>query len=133
MSAVFELSVQTQDVGGLDSEAQQTLDSFRQIHGQPVLPKRVSLAGRVNTQIRHDLARLQSSAPTHTPRQAFLAVYDSPSLQKMDDRQHFCDACAVHMPARQQDWRTHVAGVSHQCQMLSLERTGELGHMPSGS
>ena len=128
------LSIQTQDEGRLDSEAQRTLDSFRQTYGRPVLTrKHVLLAGRLTTQTRRDLARLQSSAPLHTPRQAFLAVYDSPGLQTTDDRQYFCDACAARMPAREQDWRMHIAGVSHQCQMLSLARTGELGHMPSGS
>lgn len=135
MSVLYEQSIQTQDEGVLDWEAQQTLDSFRQIYGNntPQLQKRVLLAGRLTTQTRQDLARLQSSATLHTPRQAFLAVYDSPGLQTTDDRQYFCDACAARVPAREQDWRMHIAGVSHQCQMLSLARTGELGHMPSGS
>ena len=36
------------------------------------------------------------------------------------------------MPAREQDWQMHAAGLAHQCQMLSLRKTGELGHLPAG-
>ena len=112
-------------------QAQQTLDSFRDNVCDPVLP---TLAGKTTTKLRQDLARLQGSLSPCTTSQTFLAVYDSPSTQTTHNRrQFFCEACAVHVPAREQDWQMHISGTIHQCQVLSLMQTGELGHLPSGS
>ena len=62
-----------------------------------------------------------------------VAIYNAPSKEKATAVKYFCEACAAYMPAREQDWQMHSRGLSHQCQLLSLCGTGELGHVPQGN
>ncbi len=118
---------------GLNEQDQLALDSFRSIHGQPILPRHPELAGRKqNATFHQDFAHLQKKLGPRLQRDAVLAVYNNPSSERSTEKQHFCEACTVYIPAHEQDWRAHISGVRHQCQLLSLCSEGELGHMPQG-
>ena len=117
---------------GLNEQDQLALDSFRSLHGQPILPRHPKLAGRrQNTKFLQDIAHLQQKLGPCLQRDAVLAMYNNPSNEKSTKKQYFCEACTVYLP-HQQDWQAHLKGVSHQCQLLSLCSEGELGHMPQG-
>ena len=118
---------------GLNEQDQLALDSFRSLHGQPILPRQPKLVGRrQNTKFLQDIAHLQQKLEPCLQRDAVLAMYNNPSNEKSTKKQYFCEACTVYLPAHQQDWQAHLKGVSHQCQLLSLCSEGELGHMPQG-
>lgn len=108
----------------------QTLDVSKIFTGQNGW--QVNTARRPSVKLRQRVARLQSLLAARLLVDPLVAVFNTPSSAYSDDRNYFCEACAVCMPAREQEWQTHTTGLSHQCQMLSLSETGELGHMPAG-
>ena len=121
------------EFSGLNEQDQLALDSFRSIHGRPTVPRRPNLAGRKQTpKFLEDFAHLQKRLRPRLQSDAALAIHNHTSSEKRTERQHFCEACTVYLPAHEQDWRAHIKGVSHQCQLLSLCSEGELGHMPQG-
>ena len=121
---------------GLNEQDQLALDSFRSIHGQPTLPRDPTVAGRQhaaqNTRFLQDFAHLKKKIGPRLVTDAVVAIYSKPSSEKSTEKQHFCEACTVYLPAHEQDWRAHSKEISHQCQLLSLCSEGELGHMPQG-
>ena len=137
--------------GFLDKYAQEVLDSAvgndsrrlrpRQYGGQTLDVSKiftgqngwqVNTARRPSVKLRQRVARLQNLLAARLLVDPLVAVFNTPSSAYSDDRNYFCEACAVCMPAREQEWQTHTTGLTHQCQMLSLSETGELGHMPAG-
>jgi len=118
---------------GLNEQDQLALDGLRSIHGRPILPRHPKLAGRQqNTKFLQDFAHLQKSLGPRLQSDTVLATYNHPSNEKSAEKQYFCEACTVYLPAHKQDWQVHSSGVSHQCQLLSLCCKGEMGHMPQG-
>ena len=118
---------------GLNEQDQLALDGLRSIHGRPILPRHPKLAGRQqNTKFLQDFAHLKKKLGPRLVTDAVVAIYSKPSSEKSTEKQHFCEACTVYLPAHEQDWRAHSKEISHQCQLLSLCSEGELGHMPQG-
>ena len=118
------------EVAVLNGQDQQALDNFPFI-GQPVHSFRVTPPGEPSP-TREDVACLKKQLAPCDPDDPFLAVFNKPSTEKSTETHHFCEACTVTMPARDEDWQMHLEGVSHQCQILSLCEKGELGHIPRG-
>lgn len=58
---------------------------------------------------------------------ALLTRYNTPTC-KTDSKRYFCEACSCSVSARGHDWDTHVSGVKHQRQLVSLLHTGQLGN-----
>lgn len=48
--------------------------------------------------------------------------------RKNGSKQYFCEACSCSVPARDNDWQTHVSGTKHQRQLVSLLHTGQFGN-----
>lgn len=117
---------------GLNEQDQGVLDSFRGLHGRPILPRHPELAGRPNTKLRQAVARHKSRLAARLVSDPLVAIYNVPAKERSNDRKYFCEACGVSMPAREQDWQIHSIGIGHQCQLLSLCDKGELGHVPLG-
>lgn len=65
------------------------------------------------------------AAPSQDAR-ALLTRYNRPT-QKSDPKRYFCEACSCSVAAHGNDWDTHVSGVKHQRQLVSLLHTGQLG------
>ena len=120
------------EAAGLTGQDQQALDNFQAYHIHPLRPHYATLPSRSNIRLREDVARLQSRLAPRDLHDPFLAVYNKPSIEKSTETHHFCEACTVPMPARDQDWQMHLEGARHQCQILSLREKGELGHTPQG-
>ena len=121
---------------GLDDVAQNEIELhiYRGGHGRLGQPRYAhsGLAGRPDTKLGESVARLQSNLASRLGSDPLVAIYNSPSKEKSTDRRFFCEACTIGVPAREQDWQMHSAGLTHQCQILSLCERGELGHMPAG-
>lgn len=124
------------DFEGLDDVAQNEIElhSYRGGRGRLGQPRyaNAGLAGRPDTKLRQSVARLQRNLASRLGSDPLVAIYNSPSKEKSTDRRFFCEACTIGVPAREQDWQMHSAGLTHQCQILSLCDSGELGHMPAG-
>lgn len=58
----------------------------------------------------------------------FVASFHVPSPDKSGRHSYFCEACAMQIPACQEDWAMHIAGVLHKWHLLSLHDTRELLH-----
>ena len=82
--------------------------------------------------LRQGVARQQSRLAARLVIDPLVAIYNVPSKEKSTTSEYFCEACSACIPAREQDWQIHSTGIDHQCQILSLCGTGELGHMPLG-
>ena len=118
---------------GLDDLAQHEIEvhSFRGRLGQP-RRAHTMVAGFPETELRQSIARLQTNLASRLGSDPLVAIYISPSKEKSTDGRFFCEACTVGVPAQEQDWQRHSAGVTHQSQILSLCDRGELAHMPEG-
>lgn len=84
---------------------------------------------------RNKAAKKRPRAPSHeahvaAPSQdvsALVTRYNTPT-HKSDSKRYFCEACSCSVSARGNDWDTHVSGVKHQRQLVSLLHTGQLGN-----
>lgn len=65
-----------------------------------------------------------SAGPSASPGEAHSIPSDRSSSRVLH-----CDACDVWVPRRPGDWETHIAGIRHRRQMLSLREHGERGHL----
>lgn len=102
--------------------AGQTPDFSKMFTGQDCWE--VNPVRRPSIQLRQRVAPQQSTFASRLLTNPLVAAYNSPSRTHSNDRNYFCEACAVCMPAREQDWQIHSTGISHQCQMLSLCESG---------
>lgn len=80
--------------------AGQTLDVTKVFSGQNCWD--VNTARRPSTKLRHRVARLQSLLASRLLVDPLVAIFNTPSRTHCDDRNYFCEACAVCMPAREQ-------------------------------
>lgn len=115
----------------LNKEEQQLVEAFRGIGGGPmhVLPrKNPEVINRPTVLLREVVAEYYHSSVLNKP---LVAAFNCPTPDKLDSRKYFCEACTIPVPAREQDWQTHAAGVVHKWQMLSLCMLGELSHQPA--
>ena len=120
--------------GFLEKDAQDALDSFLEGHGSRVLPRQYAgqtadfanmftgkscwqpnAVAKPSAKLRRDVTHLQSVFASRILSDPLVAIYNNPSTTYPDDRKYFCEACAVFMPAREQDWQMHSTGFSHQC------------------
>lgn len=69
------------EFAGLDEQSQAVLDSFRGLHGGPVLPRHPELAGRPNTKLRQAVARQQSRLASGLVSDPLVAIYNVPSKE----------------------------------------------------
>ena len=58
---------------------------------------------------------------------ALLTRYNTPT-RKPDSKRYFCEACSCSVSARGNDWDTHVSGIKHKRQLVSLLHTGQPGN-----
>ena len=96
------------------------------LSGHPSVP--TTTRGHAHKKKPRKIAQPQHQATPSASSDPLVAQYSKPS-NKSHSQQYFCEACTCWVAAREHAWNTHIKGIKHQRQLVSLQHTGQLGNV----
>lgn len=110
----------------LTPDEQQLVSDFCGIGEEPIqFPSNYAVLRKPTLKLRQLVAKSYKPAILADP---LVASFNVPRPDKSGRHSYFCEACVTQVPAYEEDWAMHIAGVLHKWQLMSLHHTGELLH-----